>query len=244
MINFPSKHIFFEGNRHYYDVSLSSSEYFRYEGSALHYLKFYDQEYRKKNWREAFVFLCNILIDKGASKETLLQFKLDWTKQDPFSLEERVNHLVLSNGIYANCNLGVGKTLKMIHDLLKYQDISLDNIKLQVTCAPEREEKEIRDYFKQLNETQFYSYLINKCQKKEADATRIINIFKSLDKRFKEEYPFKHSLFSFQSGAIFSSYCSRFRIDILPKLFHDENKLILISTLFDDFKKYYYEQYG
>ena len=247
-LNFNEYNIIFEDNKHFYKVEpLKNTDLIKfgvYQSSSIHKLVFFKQTFTKKNWSLAFIFIIETLIKMGYINEHVLTIKFNWINQEIFTSVFKVNHRMLSNGIYLNCNLGTPKTVKVIFDLLDYFHISFNNLELVVKMAPSNESLVVKNYFKEKNIDLFQEFLRNSENLSPQIIKMVINNLNNFDKLFNKLYRSKESIFLFEDQQEFSNYCSQFIKVIKLKYFKNnvENQNKAIKCL-EYLRKFYYVIY-
>jgi len=101
------------------------------------------------SWSTISVLLCEYLFGLFPNKKDLaVLFKTTWSKKEIFTFNKKVNYKLLSNGLYLCCNNDAIHACWLIQDIIKFFDISIDNVTLIIHRPPHSEPTEVKNYFK------------------------------------------------------------------------------------------------
>lgn len=198
-------------------------------------LKIDDYEIQENAWVEMIRNLTAYLISTSAkSKEDIVSFKTQWSKQNIFSLIPRTNYKQLDSDLYVNCNHTALHSCWLIQDLLDFFGIDKSKVYFLIHRAPYAEPKDAVDYFVNKFKEEFSLFLKEQYSKSDEDAKKIIsNIEKFMDPilaKFSKSY---NSFMLFEDIGAFSNYSKKFRetIDANPA-YKDKVKRTMERYLF------------
>ena len=181
-------------------------------------LKIDDYEIQENAWVEMIRNLTAYLISTSAkSKEDIVSFKTQWSKQNIFSLIPRTNYKQLDSDLYVNCNHTALHSCWLIQDLLDFFGIDKSKV-----------------YFVNKFKEEVSLFLKEQYSKSDEDAKKIIsNIEKFMDPilaKFSKSY---NSFMLFEDSGAFSNYSKKFRetIDANPA-YKDKVKRTMERYLF------------
>lgn len=222
--------IIYIGNKHYYIEDLTKRDY-TLENCLPLYLNIEGEEFNETTWINLLPALAEYLIEEfGPTQKELCDFSLEWSKAKIFSEDKKINSVLLSNGLYLNCNHTAQHSCWVVQDLVKYFDISLLNCKLIIRRNPKAEKKEVKDYFKNKHKEEFKSYVLFELGKDEKYYDSCIKALDSSEKLFNKLFPTFESLYYFDDYTYFCNYKVKF-------LDHLKNKTSIDSKTIEAYKK-------
>lgn len=158
----------------------------------------------------------------------LLNFKVQWSKQNIFTADERTNSKMLSNGLYLNCNHTSIHSCWLIQDLIEFYGIRADEVELYVHKSWESEPKEVVKLIEEEFKENFTSFIVKNHSKSYNKAEQIIkNIEISMNPKLRDISQTYSNFFLFDDYAILTNCISKFKqiIESNNKI-PEKNKLI------------------
>ena len=138
--------IVFEGKKRYYVEDLTKRDY-SLECATPHLLKIDDYEIQENAWVEMLRNLTAYLISTSAkSKEDIVSFKTQWSKQNIFSLISKTNYKQLDSDLYVNCNHTALHSCWLIQDLLDFFGIDKSKVYFLIHRTPYAEPKQANEF--------------------------------------------------------------------------------------------------
>jgi len=238
MTNIEEKYkIIYLNGRHYYIEDLSKRDY-NLENCLPFYLKIEEEEFFETAWIRLLPIVTEYLIDEfDISKEELINFKTKWSKANIFNDEERVNNVLLKNGLYMNCNHTSLHSCWLLQDLLKYLDISILNCRLIIRRNPSAESEEVKTYFKNKHKEEFKYYIINKLNKDSIYYDKCITGIDNTEELFKKLFPTFESFYYFEDYSYYYNYKKKF-IEYLYKKIADSKKISIYKKILEIYGDY------
>ena len=222
--------IIYFGNQHYYNEDLSRRDY-NLENCTPVYFRIGNDEFAETGWINLLPKVANYLIEEyDISKESLMNFKLEWSKAQVFIEKKKVNCIELTNGLHMNCNHTSLHSCWVLQDLMKFCGIHSLSCKLIIKRNPCAEHDEVKEYYKEKHKNEFRSYVLYHLNKDLKYYDSCIKALDSTEKSFKKLFPTFESLYYFDSYTYYASYVNKY-------IYHLEQVLRLENKKLDQYKK-------
>ena len=169
----------------------------------------------------------------------LYDFKVEWTKSDMFSSDDRINFSKISDSLYINCNQASNETEWFLSELFAFYGIPYENIEFIVHKAHFFENSEVQEYF--INETSlnFKEFLMDKKGLSDTKSNKIIDLIKSLDDNLYNMSNSNKSFLLADSSKDLSGIKSRFLKYIEENKIYSPSNILKIKEALDLMTKYY-----
>lgn len=198
------------GREHYYRQPLNERT-FDLLYCTPYSFKAFDREIYESSWTKLLPAIMELFLEfKPCPNDKLLKFKRDWTVVPLFSSEKRVNHVLLSNGLYMNVNCSSTHSVWNIMALLKFLKISHKVCKLIIHRPCGAEPDSVTHRYSYVVKDQFGFFLKYKKRLDEATVQTIIKNIDFMSKRYLSEISKAYNnLFLFYNYANYCSYSGK-----------------------------------
>lgn len=235
--------IVYLGNQRYYKEDLTKRDFYL-EHCTPAYFKIGHDEFVESSWGHLLQKVADYLIEEyDKTKEELLEFSVDWSKQKIFLVQKKAAYLELKNGMFINTNHTAVHCCWILQDLLKFFNVDLKECELIIKRKPIAEATEVKDYYNAAVKEMFKEYVINKLKKTEEFYDKCITVLDKIDVLFKREFKTFESIYLIDNPALFSNYKSRFIHYLMNLGYYDLKTFEAIEKRLDYYAKFVYSSF-
>lgn len=156
---FEKFNIITKNNERLYIEDLSIRDY-TLEGSTPVSMKIGDERISARAWGKLLFKITEYLQKHHPkTKEELLDFRTEWSKACPFSLEKKSNFQPFLDDIYINLNHTALHSVWLIQDLLNFFGENIEDCTLLIKRPPTIEPEEVRAFVIETMKRKFSFYL-------------------------------------------------------------------------------------
>jgi len=209
-MNIAGYEIIFENNSKYYVEDLSSRD-FTLESATPYKLVIGDYMIQENSWSKLIINLAKYLYSNYKKDiDDLYSYKVDWTKQNIYSNEKKINHGMIDDNLFINYNHTAIHSCWLIAKLLEFYSIDLSNVKFLIHRPSGAEPEEVKKEFKKAALDRFKGLLKNKFNKSDSAIENIINFIDTyMNNLLKQSSSAYTDLFLFENVSAYGNYKNR-----------------------------------
>ena len=133
----------FLGKKRFYRIDLKIKEY-NFENTTPYMLRIDSKVFNDTKWTSLLFNLAKYLFENNQKdRNDLLNIKVDWGKQELFTLTPKSNHVFFAYDVYINLNNTALHSVWTIQLLLKARNIDLENCEFIIHRLPDTEPKDV-----------------------------------------------------------------------------------------------------
>jgi len=234
------ENVVFDGKRRYYIEDLTERDY-TLENTTPYQIDILNNVIEESSWGIMLCKVAELLLSTFPQNlDTITTFSCKWTKAAMFLNQYKINHKLIRDNLYINCNHTALHSCWFLQDILDYFNIDKASVILLIHRPCSAEPKRVTRYIETRFKRGFIDFLVVQYQQSEDYANKVIsNIERYLNPILISISRSYTNIFLFDDNATLTNYIKTIREKISASVHYDEKSRKILNKYLNYLLAYY-----